>query len=60
MSDVVDQAVALFEREPELLVAAVWHVAAKHYQDRETQMDFVNAYITARKRRDEYRREKEE
>ena len=60
MSDAADQGHALFEREPELLVAAVWHVAAKHYPDRETQMEFVNAYITARRRRDEYRKEKEE
>ena len=58
--DAKEQGAALFENEPELLVAAVWHVAAKHYSDRDTQMEFVNAYITARRHHDEYRREKEE
>ena len=55
-----DEGYALFKAEPELLVAAVWHVAAKQFPEREDQFNFVNAYITARRRADERRREDRE
>ena len=48
----------LFKDEPELLVAEVWHRAAKLYQSRDSQMEFVNGYINARRRSDERRTEK--
>jgi len=60
MSEASDKGSDLFGSDPELLVAAVWREAAKIYPDRDTQMEFVNAYISARRRRDEYRREKSE
>ena len=58
--DAKEQGAALFEAQPELLAAAVWREAAKHYSDIDTQREFVNAYIAARLRRDEYHREKSE
>lgn len=48
----------LFKDEPELLVAEVWHRAAKLYQSRESQTEFVNGYINARRRYDERQSEK--
>lgn len=60
MSNAEDEGWTLFKEQPELLVAAVWHVAAKHYQDRYDQMEFVNGYINARRQQDEHRREKQE
>jgi len=57
--DAKEQGAALFVEQPELLLAAVWHVAAKQFpDDRDTQREFVNAYSAARTRRDEYRKEK--
>jgi hypothetical protein len=56
--DAKEQGAALFEQEPELLAPAVWREAAKHYPEIDTQREFVNAYISARRRRDEYQREK--
>jgi hypothetical protein len=47
----------LFKEEPELMVAAVWQRAAKLTEDRDQQREFVNAYIDARRQRDEYRRD---
>jgi hypothetical protein len=58
--DAKEQGAVLFEAQPELLAAAVWHEAAKHYKEIDAQREFVNAYISARLRRDEYRREKED
>lgn len=55
--DAKEQGYALFEKDPELLAPAVWREAAKHYQNIDTQREFVNAYISARLRRDEHRRE---
>ena len=60
MNDPNSEGWALFKAQPELLVAAVWHVAAKHYPDRYDQMDFVNGYIDARRRADERRRDEVE
>jgi len=58
--DAKEQGYALFEQQPELLAAAVWREATKHFSDIDTQREFVNAYIAARLRRDEHRREKNE
>ena len=55
--DAKEQGYALFEQQPELLAAAVWQHASKHFPDIDTQREFVNAYISARLRRDEHRRE---
>jgi len=56
--DAKEQGAELFTREPELLAPAVWREASKHFPDIDTQREFVNAYISARRRRDEHRREK--
>jgi len=56
--DAKEQGFALFEQDPELLAPAVWREASKHYPDIDTQREFVNAYISARLRRDEQVREK--
>lgn len=56
-SDAEDAGWEFFKKDPELLVAAVWHVAAKQYPERDDQMEFVNGYINARRRADERRRE---
>ena len=54
MTDAEEAGAEFFESEPELLVAAVWHVAAKRYaDDLDTQRQFVNGYVTARRHRDE-------
>lgn len=58
--DAKEQGAALFEAQPELLAPAVWREATKHFPDIDTQREFVNAYIAARLRRDEYRREKKD
>lgn len=57
--DAKEQGAALFEAAPELLAAAVWREAAKHFPDIDTQREFVNAYISARRRYDEFRQEYE-
>jgi hypothetical protein len=45
------------EAQPDLIVAAVWAEAQRHYQNRERQMEFVNGYISERRRMDENRSE---
>lgn len=60
MTEAEEKGMEFFETEPELLVAAVWHVAAKQYPELDIQREFVNGYITARRRRDEYQQEKRE
>ena len=60
MTDAEEQGAVFFVDEPELLVAAVWHVAAKRYPELDNQREFVNGYITARRHRDEYQQERKE
>lgn len=43
--------------QPNLMVAAVWQEAMIHFQSREDQIAFVNAYIVERRRMDENRPE---
>ena len=57
MANAEDEGWALFRAQPELLVAAVWHEAAKHYPSIDDQREFVNGYINARRRADEKRKE---
>jgi hypothetical protein len=52
-----DEGRAYCEAQPDLIVAAVWAEAQRHYQNREQQMEFVNGYISERRRMDEHRRE---
>ena len=60
MSNPHDEGWALCDAQPELIVAAVWHVAAKHYVKREDQTEFVNGYINRRRQMDERRREEKD
>ena len=60
MVNASDEGWALFRAQPELLAAAVWREAAKHYPDIHTQREFVNAYIEARRKADERRRDDQE
>jgi hypothetical protein len=60
VSDAFDKGSDLFKSDPELLLAAVWHVAAKQYQNLDNQREFVNGYTAARTHRDAYHREKNE
>lgn len=60
MADAESEGWALFRAQPELLLAAVWHVAAKHFPDRYDQIEFVNGYVNARRQYDEKRREDSE
>lgn len=53
MTEAEEQGMEFFKTEPELLVAAVWHVAAKRFEPLDSQREFVNGYITARRRWDE-------
>ena len=59
MSDISDMGADFFKLSPDLLAAAVWREAGKVYPDIDSQREFVNGYITARRQRDEYRREQD-
>lgn len=55
MSKTYDDGVAYCASQPDLMVAAVWQEARMHYQNLVEQTEFVNGYISERRRRDERR-----
>jgi hypothetical protein len=59
MSEAFDAGSEYFKSDPELLLAAVWHVAAKQFPNFEDQKEFINGYTAARTRRDAYHGEKD-
>ena len=51
---------AMFKAEPELSLVGVWWCATSHFDGVASQREFVDGYTTARKRKDDYLREKRE
>lgn len=56
--DYTEQGYDLFKINPDLLLAAVWWEADMRSKRLEDQFNFVAGYSAARKRRDDYERER--
>lgn len=57
MSEAAEKGKEFCENQPNLIVAAVWAEAQRHFVSRQDQVQFVNGYIDERRKMDEQRPE---
>jgi hypothetical protein len=57
MVDFWELGFALFGKQPDMILAAVWWRAGEVSDDVEDQLNFISGYTAARRQHDDYKRE---